>query len=81
MSTLPIAHEPCATNISFAGGMLKIDITDGRELSVPLVWFPKLAEATSQQRGDWRFIGAGEGIHWNELDEDISILKLFGHAD
>lgn len=81
MSTLPLANEPCAMNVCFTNGMLKLDITDGRELSVPLVWFPKLAEATAQQREDWRFIGAGEGIHWNELDEDISVLKLFGLAD
>lgn len=81
MSSLPLANEPHAMNIGFTECMLRIDITDGRELSIPLVWFPKLADATRQQRENWRLLGGGEGIHWNELDEDISVLKLFGYAD
>ncbi|MGL6194671.1 MAG: DUF2442 domain-containing protein [Thermoguttaceae bacterium] len=81
MSFLPLPNEPYATNVRFSNDMLRIEFADGRELSVPIVWFPRLADATSSQLEDWRLIGAGEGIHWNVLDEDISILKLLGHAD
>lgn len=49
---------------------------DGRELAVPLEWFPKLRSASIEQLKKWRFIGNGEGIHWEELDEDISVVNL-----
>jgi hypothetical protein len=49
---------------------------DGRELAAPLAWFPRLLEATPEQRGNWRLIGRGQGIHWPEIDEDISIASL-----
>lgn len=49
---------------------------DGRELAVPLEWFPKLRNASIEQLKKWRFIGNGEGIHWEELDEDISVVNL-----
>jgi hypothetical protein len=61
--------------------MLHIDIADGREIALPLIWFPRLYDATEQQRQHWRLIGRGEGIHWTDLDEDISVLKLFGLPD
>ena len=49
---------------------------DGRELAVPLEWFPKLRNASIEQLKKWRFIGNGEGIHWEELDEDITVVNL-----
>jgi hypothetical protein len=49
---------------------------DGRELSVPINWFPSLRDATPEQRNNWRFIGEGEGIHWKDLDEDILVEGL-----
>jgi len=51
-------------------------LEDGRELSIPLEWFPRLRSATSKQLQKWRFIGNGEGIHWDEIDEDIAVENL-----
>lgn len=51
-------------------------LEDGRELAVPLEWFPNLRDATNEQLTNWRFIGKGEGIHWPELDEDILVERL-----
>jgi hypothetical protein len=56
--------------------MLTVSLEDGRRVSVPIVWFPKLAEATDAQRRSWRLIGRGVGIHWPGLDEDISVENL-----
>jgi len=53
-----------------------VDLVDGRTISVPLAWYPRLAHGSSAERGRWRFIGEGEGIHWPDLDEDISIEGL-----
>ena len=55
---------------------LTIELSDGRTLSVPLDWFPRLAHATAEERDNWRLIGRGAGIHWPDLDEDISIEDL-----
>jgi hypothetical protein len=55
---------------------LVVDLSDGRTLSVPIAWFPRLLHATLAERRNWRLIGRGEGIHWPELDEDISIEGL-----
>jgi len=57
---------------------MTVFLEDGRELSIPLEWFPKLRNASFGQLNKWRFIGEGEGIHWDELDEDISFEKLLG---
>ena len=57
-------------------------LDDGRELSVPLAWFPRLLHATPEQRQAWELIGRGEGLHWEELDEDISVAGLLaGRGD
>ena len=55
---------------------LRITLADGRELAAPLEWFPRLRDATSEQRGHWRLIGGGEGIHWPDIDEDIAVETL-----
>jgi hypothetical protein len=55
---------------------LCVDLVDGRTISVPLLWYPRLAHASPEERSHWRFIGRGEGIHWPDLDEDISIANL-----
>jgi uncharacterized protein DUF2442 len=55
---------------------LIVDLSDGRTISVPLAWFPRLLHATPTERNNWRFIGDGEGIHWTDLDEDISVENL-----
>jgi hypothetical protein len=62
--------------VTFDAGSLHVTLADGREVAVPLVWFPRLLEATPEQRRNWRFIGQGQGIHWPELDEDISVASL-----
>jgi Protein of unknown function (DUF2442) len=77
MSTLTNnTAQAIAKNISFKNDMLCVDLMDGREINVPLTWFPKLSHATTEQLNNWRFIGRGVGIHWEELDEDISIEGL-----
>jgi len=68
--------EVMATNIWFDSEMMHIRLLDGREISIHLEWFPKLREATIEQRMKWRMIGKGVGIHWEELDEDISVAAL-----
>jgi hypothetical protein len=68
--------EPMACDVWFDSDMMHIRLLDGRELSVPLEWFPRLRDATKEQQRKWRFIGRGIGIHWEELDEDISVAAL-----
>ena len=50
-----------------------MDLSDGRTISVPLTWFPRLVHATQEQRDNWRLIGRGHGIHWDDIDEDVSV--------
>lgn len=68
--------EAMASNVWFDSDMMHIRLLDGREISVPLEWFPKLRDATDEQRKKWRLIGKGVGIHWEDLDEDVSIAAL-----
>jgi len=65
-----------ATGIRFDAERLHVQLSDGREISAPLEWFPSLRNATEQQREKWRLIGKGAGIHWEDLDEDISVEGL-----
>ncbi len=65
-----------AQSVSVTDDALVVDLSDGRTISVPLAWFPRLAHGTPQQRTNWRLIGSGEGIHWPDLDEDISVASL-----
>jgi hypothetical protein len=55
---------------------LSVDLSDGRSISVPIAWFPRLFHSTEQERNNWRLIGRGQGIHWEDIDEDISIEGL-----
>jgi len=59
---------------------LIVILADGRELAAPLAWFPRLLEASDDQRGNWRLIGGGHGIHWPDVDEDISVASLLRAA-
>lgn len=59
---------------------LVVELVDGRTITVPLPWYPRLAYGTEPERADWRLIGAGEGIHWPDLDEDISVEHLLSGA-
>ena len=67
---------PPATQVSVTDEALTVELADGRMLSVPLAWFPRLAHGTAEERSHWRWIGQGEGIHWPDLDEDISVAGL-----
>ena len=70
-----------AQKISVTEDSLTVDLADGRTISIPLAWYPRLYHGTPAERADWRFIGDGIGIHWPELDEDISIANLIaGHS-
>jgi hypothetical protein len=55
---------------------LAVELSDGRTITVPMAWFPRLLHGTRAQRSSWRLIGSGEGIHWPDLDEDISVASL-----
>ena len=76
MSTLTLETDPLAADIRVTATMLHVTLDDGRELAVPLEWYPRLRDATDEQRRNWRPIGRGEGIHWPDIDEDISVLGL-----
>ncbi len=77
MSTLTIEIEmPYAQDVVVTSELLNVDLNDGRSLSVPLAWFPRLVHANQEERNNWRIIGRGEGIHWEDIDEDISIEGL-----
>jgi uncharacterized protein DUF2442 len=67
---------PDAIGVTLTNEALTVELVDGRVLSVPLVWYPRLAHATPEERSRWRFIGRGMGIHWPDLDEDISVANL-----
>ena len=76
MSTLTPVREPLAMSVEVSDSAIHIVVADGRELSVPLAWFPRLLNATRKEREDWRLIGGGIGIHWPAVDEDISVDSL-----
>jgi hypothetical protein len=76
MSTLVESGEVTAVEVSCTADALKVVLTDGRVISVPLAWFPRLLAATPKQRAEWEFIGGGIGIHWETLDEDILVASL-----
>jgi hypothetical protein len=65
-----------AQGVTVTDDTLAVDLTDGRTVSVPLAWYPRLAHASPTERSKWRLVGAGEGIHWPDLDEDISVEGL-----
>jgi hypothetical protein len=65
-----------ATHVVVTDDSLIVDLEDGRTISVPIVWYPRLLHASREERNNWRFVGRGEGIHWPELDEDLSIENI-----
>ncbi len=76
MVTLPARFEPVAVGVAFTDGRILVRLADGRELSVPLSFFPRLSRAAPRARKNWELIGGGIGIHWPDLDEDISVENL-----
>jgi hypothetical protein len=69
-------ETPLARSVRITSDTLHVDLSDGRTISVPLAWYPRLAHATADERKNWRLIGHGRGIHWESLDEDISVEGL-----
>ena len=67
---------PNAQGVLVAEDRLVIELSDGRSISVPLAWFPRLQHASSEERNRWRLIGKGSGIHWEDLDEDLSVAGI-----
>lgn len=76
MSTLVTRAETLAVDVSCSSDALSVTLSDGRVVSVPLVWFPRLADASPRERSDWELIGGGIGIHWEAIDEDISVASI-----
>ncbi len=68
--------EPLARDVSFTEDALHVVLADGREISAPLQWFPRLVGATAEQRAQWELIGDGIGIHWPQIDEDVEVESL-----
>jgi hypothetical protein len=76
MNSLVIKKSIRAVDVIFQDEKMKIFLEDGREIAIPLEWFSRLRNATMAQLNNWRLIGNGEGIHWNEIDEDILVENL-----
>lgn len=68
---------PQALSVSIDSETLSVDLSDGRTISVPIAWYPRLSHSTREERDNWRLIAGGDGIHWPDLDEDISVAALF----
>lgn len=80
MNTLNL--EALASGVTFDTDNMWVELTDGRQLGVPLVYFPRLAKASPAQRKNYLISGGGRGLHWDDLDEDISVPGLLaGHVD
>jgi len=76
MSTLAVELHPQAHSIKCTDTTIIVELIDGRTISAPLVWFPKLSQASKEQLGNWELLGDGEGIHWPDVDEDLSVAGL-----
>ena len=76
MDILAEKVEPLAIDVSFTADALHVVLADGREVSAPLQWFPRLLKATPEQRAQWELIGDGIGIHWPLIDEDVEVESL-----
>lgn len=80
MSTSDIKPGERVKDVRFTEDAISVDLIDGRTISVPLAWYPRLLNATPAQRGNWRVAGGGFGIHWPDIDEDLSTDGLLRGA-
>lgn len=80
MGTLALAVDERVADVEVTSETLTVSLMDGRAISVPLVWFPRLLDATIRQRKNWQISGGGYGIHWPDLDEDLSTEGLLRGA-
>ena len=77
MNILAVEIEiPSAVDVHSTDDTLTVDLSDGRTISVPLGWYPRLEHASPEERKNWRFVGKRRGIHWEDIDEDISVDGL-----
>ena len=76
MSSSLVEASVRAMGVEVTQDALVVSLTDGRKIAVPLAWFPRLLHATEAQRNDWTLLGDGVGIHWDEIDEDLSVAGL-----
>lgn len=76
MSTLVFEHECLAQRVVFTEGSFIVYLNDGRNISIPLIWYPRLLNSNKQERENYELIGDGEGIHWPDIDEDISVKGI-----
>ncbi len=80
MGILAISADERVKDVSFSGDAMRVDLMDGRTITVPLAWYPRLADASPEQLARWEVAGAGYGIHWPDLDEDLSTEGLLRGA-
>ena len=80
MGTLALAADERVAGVEFTDDALSVALMDGRVITVPLVWYPKLLTATEAERNDWQVSGGGYGIHWPLIDEDLSTEGLLRGA-
>lgn len=80
MGTLALAADERVTDVRCTDDMLTVSLKDGRVISVPLAWYPRLLNATAEQRQNWRIAGSGYGIHWPDIDEDLNTEGLLRGA-
>jgi hypothetical protein len=73
---MPPETDPAASAVTFRGGKLVVELTDGRSLLVPLEWYPRLAHASETERRNWKLLGGGYAIEWPEIDEHIGVDGL-----
>jgi len=76
MNFSAIKFDDRAVDVHFSKTAVRFVLADGREISAPLNWFPKLREASESDRNNWRLIGKGVGVHWAAIDEDIAVSAL-----
>jgi len=76
MNSSVVETNPLARGVEVTDAELIVSLADGRKISVPLAWFPRLLHATPEQRRQWELLGDGEGVHWPQVDEDLSVEGL-----
>jgi Protein of unknown function (DUF3532). len=76
MSVSAVDVQPLAVDVACHSDVLQVSLADGREISVPLGWYPRLENASPKERKNWQLIGGGLGIHWEDIDEDVSVESL-----
>jgi len=81
MNTLAVKFDDHAIDVNFTKNSLRLVLADGREISAPLEWFPKLRDANDDDRSNWRFIVNGIGVHWPNIDEDIAVGTIMRGQD